>query len=433
MATPDHTPSGRGYDEAVIYFEHQNEYWTSRWGKCENKSGAVSPHDLWCDNATAGGPCGEAGGHPAPFINADSCQPAALDDPFPANETGCVYEDDIFAGLAVSAIENHARSTPNDPMFMFFSSHAIHSPYQVPQSYYNMAPFASIDQHNRRTYHAMVKHVDDTVGRLVAALKSTGMYDNTLIVMSSDNGGPMYYLASGSEHGYGGANNWPLKGGKASNWQGGIRVNAFVSGGAVPASQRGTKAAGLAALWDWYTTFAHLAGVDSTDTRAAAAGLPPVDGVNLWPYLSGAASTSPRTTLPIGSSPGANNLWGVHPGTIVDGFISQEGGKLWKLLLGNPPMAGWTGPQYPNVSSTWVPQDVRGDCGSTGCLYELTSDPTEHNDLAATMPGKVAELMKQLQAANATTFAPFRGKEDPTACEAALARPDVFWGPWVEE
>ena len=103
-----------------------------------------------------------------------------------------------------------------------------------------------------------------------------GLYDDTLIVFSADNGGPVYCA------GCAGANNWPLRGGKASNWQGGIRVNSWVSGGLVPSAMHGMKLAGLAAVWDWYGTFAGLAGADPTDHRAEAAGLPPVDSVDLW-------------------------------------------------------------------------------------------------------------------------------------------------------
>ena len=67
--------------------------------------------------------------------------------------------------------------------------------------------------------------MDDIVGDLVEALKQKGMWD-VLFVASSDNGGP---ISSDK-----GANNYPLKGGKATDWQGGVRVNAFVSGGYLP-------------------------------------------------------------------------------------------------------------------------------------------------------------------------------------------------------
>lgn len=78
---------------------------------------------------------------------------------------------------------------------------------------------------------------------------------------------------------------------------GGIRVNAFVSGGAVPASERGTTKFGLITAWDWYATMAYLAGVDPTDHRAAAAGLPPIDSINVWPYLAGQVTIRPAMKI----------------------------------------------------------------------------------------------------------------------------------------
>ena len=74
--------------------------------------------------------------------------------------------------------------------------------------------------------------------------------------------------------------------------------------------------------------------------RAAAAGLPPIDSHDLWPYLSGQARTSPRTELAIGDV------------GQVGGLISVgEGGVgLVKLLLGELSQSGWTGPVYPNTT-----------------------------------------------------------------------------------
>ena len=78
----------------------------------------------------------------------------------------------------------------------------------------------------------------------------------------------------------------------------------FVSGGFLNATSSsrgrvGTKLDGLVALADWYSTFAFLAGiVDPTDHAAAAAGLPPIDSLNLWPYLSGAARPAQNPSNP---------------------------------------------------------------------------------------------------------------------------------------
>ena len=85
-----------------------------------------------------------------------------------------------------------------------------------------------------------------------------------------------------------------LRGGKFSNWEGGIRVNAFISGGFIPPAARGTVQSGLTAGWDWYATLAGLAGADPTDHRAAAAGLPPIDSI-------GASRRMLDSPLPIAS------------------------------------------------------------------------------------------------------------------------------------
>eukprot|EP00662_Eupelagonemidae_sp_cell21_P020489 gene20490-13827_t len=85
-----------------------------------------------------------------------------------------------------------------------------------------------------------------------------------------------------------------------SNWEGGIRGNSFVSGGFLARKAPkmvGSKLEGYTHICDWYSTFASLAGVDPTDHKAAAAGLPAIDSLDLWPYLSGAAGESPRTEI----------------------------------------------------------------------------------------------------------------------------------------
>merc|ERR1712083_1099589 len=115
--------------------------------------------------------------------------------------------------------------------------------------------------------------------------KAKGMWDNTLVIMSSDNGGPVDTQENA-------ANNWPLRGGKYSLFEGGIRVAAFVSGGLIPAGLRGTTNNGIVHIADWYGTLCGLAGVGVEDTLAAANGLPPVDSVDMWPFLSGKVHTS---------------------------------------------------------------------------------------------------------------------------------------------
>ena len=93
--------------------------------------------------------------------------------------------------------------------------------------------------------------------------------------------------------------NYPLRGGKYSQFEGGIRSAAFVSGGFLPDELRGTQVNGTIHVSDWYTTFSTMVGVDPYDYWAEASGLPPVDGLDVWPMIMGTNTTSPHAELPI--------------------------------------------------------------------------------------------------------------------------------------
>ena len=328
MATPQHTPIGRGYMTTTNYFHHANDYYTFRDGHCppshdadeqHKGKGSVSPIDLWHKwNAT------DAHGHPAVhWSNSPRCSNTDQD---PGGNARCVYEDSLFETRVLEIVEGHPAASP---LFLFYAPHIVHGPLQVPTA--QEAKFDFIDVENRRKYHAMVNFLDGSVGKLVDALKAKGMYNDTLIVFSSDNGGP---LPAG--------NNYPRKGGKFSDWEGGIRVAAFVSGGFLPAAVRGTKQAGLAAGWDWFATFCALAGVDPHDARAAAAKLPPIDSLDLWPLISGENATSPRTRVVVGSNDGGDFSGRTSGATRVGAIVEAR----WKIIVGDGPngeldMACW--------------------------------------------------------------------------------------------
>ena len=246
----------------------------------------------------------------------------------------------------------------------------------------------------------MVKYLDDVVGNLTAALKQHGLWDNLLFITSSDNGGPIHIAA----------NNYPLKGSKFSDWQGGVRVNAFVTGGYLPEKMRGQKTDGYIHLADWYATLCGLAGVDPTDEEAAKAKLPPIDSLDIWPLISGQNTTSPRTDIPVSH----------------DTLISGD----YKLLTGNIEYSVWTGPQYPNTSTPHDNIHIREKCGD-GCLFNIKEDPDEYDNLASKMPDILAQMQKKLSKYQATYFNPNRGQKSPLACETALNKYGGFWGPFV--
>ena len=223
-----------------------------------------------------------------------------------------------------------------------------------------------------------------------------------------------------------GGNNFPLRGGKASNFEGGIRVNAFAFGGALDPALAGTATSQLAAIEDWWTTFSLLGGADVSDAPAAAAGLPPVDGVDLRGLLlPGGNRTSPRTRVVIGDAAGGDIAAGA---TLVGGIITSGGWKLLRGHVGNP---FWQGPLFPNRSA--YPAGKSLDCNNPACLFNVFDDPHELMDVAAANPAIVAQLTAEADALQRGAWSPDRGNaSDGLACKVGLGRNKGFWGPFLD-
>ena len=187
---------------------------------------------------------------------------------------------------------------------------------------------------------------------------------------------------------------------------------------------RGTVNTGMMHVADFYVTYCMLGGGSEeeckADPSAAAAGLPPVDGLDLWPLLSGATGVSPRTEVAV-------DIKG-------DSLCLIQG--QYKLLVGNQIIAGWEGPIYPNASSQQSDPSAHHLPCATGCLFDVLADPTEQSDIAAAHPGIVAAMRARLAALEPTfysnnetgTDSPLcAGKPAKMPCACFLAMPGNFW------
>merc|ERR1712154_747434 len=96
----------------------------------------------------------------------------------------------------------------------------------------------------RSIYQSMINLLDEIVGNITAKLKAENLWDNTLLVFSSDNGGELNLYETA-------ASNYPLRGGKFVPLEGGVRVNGFVSGGFLPLRRHGQIEDGLLHCADW--------------------------------------------------------------------------------------------------------------------------------------------------------------------------------------
>ena len=213
-------------------------------------------------------------------------------------------------------------------------------------------------------------------------------------------------------------------------------MNAFVSGGFLPAAARGTKASGMLSIADWYSTFAGLAGVNgSHDPSAAAAGLPHVDSMDMWPMIrSGGADTScARTYLHVSPSTFISGRHKLIVGGGRDGAANVSP-RTQGRNGGSTDQSGWTGPVYPNASSgpsgagvanMWPVQDC-----SEGCVYDIINDPGEHHDIGPQNPALRAKLIGWLATANRSIYSPTRHPNDAGCC-AQAERNGGFIGPWL--
>nr|XP_006815406.1 PREDICTED: arylsulfatase I-like [Saccoglossus kowalevskii] len=287
------------------------------------------------------------------------------------------YSTRIFTEEAVNIIENHDIS---QPMFMYLAHQAVHAPLQVPQEYYSLYETTLNDV--RRKYAAMVTCMDEGIGNVTEALKESGMWDNTVLVFVSDNGGE---LSAGGR-------NWPLRGGKGSVFEGGIRTVSFVTSSLIERPQRISNA--MIHITDWFPTLTHLAGGTIDDEM--------VDGINMWDTIS-TGSVEPRTELLIKISPPARiTEVGMDPWHKYDVFDAWLNSALfvgnWKLVTNEAYYGGYPVPPelVPRVRKETIapPESKRG---KLVWLFHIVEDRREKHDLSSQRPDVVFRMLEKLR------------------------------------
>jgi len=247
------------------------------------------------------------------------------------------YLTDYWTDEAVSMIEKNV----DRPFFLYFAHWGVHTPLQASKEDYEAV--GDIKPHRLRVYAAMIRALDRSVGRVLDVLEREGLSDNTLVVFTSDNGGP----------GYLGLNNInkPYRGWKITQFEGGVRVPMFVRWpGTVP--QGGMLKTPVAHI-DLMPTIADLTQSVLLQDRA-------IDGLSLAPLLRGQVGTLARGAL----------FWqNGHYQTVRQGD--------WKLQVNNQP-----------------------DLGQVVWLFNLASDPYEINNVANQYPDKVGDLRALLEEHN---------------------------------
>ena len=241
------------------------------------------------------------------------------------------YSTDLLADKAVEQIANRDKAKP---MLLYLAFNAIHAGVSAPQSYLNKYTALGLTG-NRRTIAAAVDCMDVAMGRVLAALDSEGITNNTLVVFMSDNGGD---TTTGSL-------NTPLRGTKSDSYDGGLHT---------PAGMRwpGRLAAGVTSnqyVWvgDMFPTICAAVGVTPLNTKT-------FDGVNLWPALQAITPAAPD-----GVPRGVPLVTGDNGGPVALNLFTDPvngGTKMFKLI------------RTPGTTVTTE-------------LFNLTDDPDETTDL----------------------------------------------------
>ena len=250
------------------------------------------------------------------------------------------YSPDILTDAALKWVE----SVQERPFFLYLAFHDVHAPFDPMPAL--LAKYKARTGVNDPAYAATIEAMDANVGRVLDALNKSGLAQNTYVIFTSDNGGTRQYVT-------------PLRGGKGTLYQGGIRVSAILRGPGIP-SGRHSPVATLS--MDWYPTVLDLAGVQASD------GIP-LDGCSLAPIAKG------QGTLP------ARDVF-------------------WHF----PCYIGGGGPCSAMLSGDWKLIEFF-ESGTTE-LYNLSQDPGEKIDLTASEPGRSAELLAKLHVWQDETQAP---------------------------
>lgn len=255
------------------------------------------------------------------------------------------HATDLFTQWSIDYIRS--RETASEPFFLYLAYNAPHFPVQPPEEWRKMVTSREVGINDTRAnLLAFIEHMDDGIGKVVQALKESGQYENTLIIFTSDNGGHLPSLA----------NNGPLRDGKQSMYEGGIKVPTVISWpGKIPA---GSISGQVNLTMDILPTLAELVGASSP---------PETDGRSFLPTLLGKEQNEADRPLYFVRREGGTRYGGkaYHALRLGD----------WKLLQNSP----------------YQPME----------MYHLKNDPLEETNLIEKEPEVFQQLhgllLKQIQ------------------------------------
>ncbi|XP_065206165.1 arylsulfatase B-like [Planococcus citri] len=358
------------------------------------------------------------------------------------------YATDLFTQESVDIISSHNTS---EPLFLYLAHLACHSanprqPLQAPPEI--IEKFSYIKNKQRRIFAAMVWKLDESVGKVVQALADKNMLEDTIIIFTTDNGGP----AAGFNQNQ--ASNWPLRGVKDTIWEGGVRGASFVWSADLPHSKVSNA---LMHIQDWLPTI--LGAVDENVEKNSTL-LEGLDGRNMWPVLKGDKDSEYdeliiQRDLVRGISALRKNNWKVVKGNTYKGLYDKWYGPTGReknysynvtTISSSPVAETLTKHNFPIPSKekmTEIRANITLSCdyckgnetlctpctisSDKICLFDVSLDPCEENNLAAKYPDVLANMTKIM-----SKYVPVAPLNKPIDLRADPIRWNRTWVNWMD-
>jgi len=289
---------------------------------------------------------------------------------------GTQNEGDKWVDHLTDAAIGFLREKRENPWFFYLAHHTLHGVVSAPADLVKKHREAGAPETGmfNATYLAAIQHLDTSIGRLLAALEESGQRENTLVLFLSDNGGVDTILATPGMSGdpLDGTvplrvkteefDNAPLRAGKGSPYEGGIRVPCLLRWPAV--AKGGQVCSTPVHVTDWMPTFLKAAGISVPDSVS-------LDGVDLLPLLRGdeIAERPLFFHLPL-----YDLRWAATPSTVM-----REGD--WKLI---------------EFFGDSFDADFRYQPGRKLELFNLRDDPGETRDLASVEPARTGAMSAKI-------------------------------------
>ncbi|KAL3843144.1 hypothetical protein ACJMK2_021096 [Sinanodonta woodiana] len=266
------------------------------------------------------------------------------------------YSANVFAKRAIDIL--NAVNPKNESLFLYLPFQSVHDPTENRDK-------------PRRAFLlvSMVSALDEAVGNITTVLRERGYMDNLLLIFTTDNGGPVIH----------GANNLPLRGAKATLWEGGTKGAAFVYSDTLLKKTKYLNTEMMHAV-DWFPTLLHVAGVTADSN---------IDGLDMWPTLS-ENTPSPRKEFVYN----------------IDEILKNAAIRVgnYKLIEGSPGHSnGWyplpteADPQSkaPAISEEYSHEAIISSEPQYQ-LFDIANDPTEHFDISKKYPEVVNQMKQRL-------------------------------------